>query len=111
MTRPPRREHGDERRTDHNAERIGTDDMPGDGYRSAEVSGDIREQPHHDEFARADAEAPDSEREFSPSVVRLGDQWTGRLRSRDGIRISRVVRRISNETAACDAARDDRRQR
>src|SRR5713101_5792189 len=130
MTRPTRSEHGDERRTNHNAERIGTDDMSRAGYRNAEVSGNIREQPHHDELARADAEAPDSERQFRPSgaaalhcsrigggrvqvspgqgfVVRFGDQWMGRMCGRYGSRISRVVPRVSIETGACDAVRDD----
>src|SRR5579863_3795547 len=107
MTRPTRGEHGDERRTNHNAERIGADDMSGAGYRNSEVSGNIRKQPHHDELARADTEASDGERQFRPSaaargygcVVCLGDHWTRRLRGRDGIRISRVVPRISIETA------------
>src|SRR5258708_36196077 len=107
MTRPTRSEHGDERRTNHNAERISTDDMSRAGYRNAKVAGNIREQPHHDELARADAEAPDSERQFCPRIrggrvqvspgqgflVRLGDHWLGRWRGRDGIRISRAVPR------------------
>jgi hypothetical protein len=59
MTRPTRGDHGDEGSADHHPERVGTDYMSRRGYRNAEVSGNVRQQSHHREFARTDAEAAD----------------------------------------------------
>jgi hypothetical protein len=57
MTRPTGGTHGDERCADHNTECIRTDDMSGSGYGNPEIFGDMRQQSHHDELARTDAEA------------------------------------------------------
>ncbi len=67
MTRPTRSHYSDERRTDHNAERVGADGMPCCGYRNAEVTGNTGQQAHHDELAGADAEAAYRQRNFRPS--------------------------------------------
>ena len=54
MTGPTRGDHGDERRTDDNAQRIGADGVS---------------RLNHDKLARADPEAPDTESQFRPSGV------------------------------------------
>ena len=51
----PRRE-GEDRRADEDAERVARDQESGGRHRDMHVRGDLQQQPHDDEFGRADAE-------------------------------------------------------
>jgi hypothetical protein len=51
------------RRADNHAECVGADDVPRLRRRHVERAGDVRQQAHDDEFAGADAEAADGERQ------------------------------------------------
>ncbi|MNL04313.1 hypothetical protein D3C87_1248810 [compost metagenome] len=55
--RPARAEHGQQRRADHHAQRVGADQVAGFGNRDGQVAGGVGQQAHDDEFAGADAEA------------------------------------------------------
>ena len=58
-----RGEHGDDRRADDDAERIGADHVAGLRRGDAEGIGDVGQKPHDDELTRSDAEAADSQRQ------------------------------------------------
>ena len=53
----------EERRADHNAERIGRDELAGERDRDGEIARDIGQQAHHHELGRADAEGAHGERQ------------------------------------------------
>ena len=76
LARELRRQHGDDRSADHDAERIGADGVSGLGRRDVEFLGEVRQQAHDRELAGADAEAADCKRQL--------DQGDSRSRLHDG---------------------------
>jgi len=59
-----REENGDERRADHDAQRIRADDVARDGQRRTKAVRDNRQDGHGRKLTRADSQAPDGESEF-----------------------------------------------
>ena len=57
-------QHGDDRRADHDAERVGADDVAGRGLGDVERLGEVRQKAHRGELAGADGEAADRQGEF-----------------------------------------------
>jgi hypothetical protein len=58
--------------------------MSRSGYGDTEISGDVRQQSHHDELARTDGEAAEGKSQYRPSesTLRSWDRYQGPLRRR-----------------------------
>ncbi|MCW0449764.1 hypothetical protein NB706_002598 [Xanthomonas sacchari] len=67
--RPARAEDRQQRRTDHHAQRIGTDQMPDLRRIDDQTTADVRHQPHGGELAGADRETAHRQREQDQHVA------------------------------------------
>jgi hypothetical protein len=79
--------HGQHRRADDHAKRIGADRIGGLGLGHAQIGGEIRHQRHGREFRRADGEPTHGEGEQN----RAGRDFLGRAGYCGGRRVGRLV--------------------
>ena len=68
-------ERGEDRCAEHDAERVGGDELAGERDRDGEIARDVGQQAHHHELGRADAEGAHGERQHRDRNAAPHGDW------------------------------------